>query len=288
MISAKTFLVLVSGCLIALAVACDRPAPLSQDTARAIRTPVGNELNVSCPPSLEDLVGPTKIAQIMGSLPTQIPSWAELGISPDDLIPPGSLCALLPGVPDSSEPIVFCPLYDNTGAGGMVPVVDEDLLDQMGRVCGTYLTVDGPLHAKMDIRVDVYVSSAGSEEAYRRAESAMRSLKEPSDRMKKCVEGVTGEFQALIDAQAGRIGDERDWRIASSWEGPLESGHCSGSHYYTLVFRRHNLYVELSLNYVRPAPLGIDHSPQPLLDYATQLDTNIEAAASEQATPMPQ
>lgn len=245
-------------------IACDKPPHLPEDVATTIHTPEGNEGRVTCPPSFEEALGPTKVAEGLDIIEreTRVPSQEELGVPPDAFVPPGSLCTLFPPDPVSGEPIDFCPALTNADlAGGSTEW--EEHYDQTGRLCGISVSLHGADYPwQMNVDLELYATTPGAREAFR----------------SKAGQGDANDDSVLADQDLLlSLGDERRLhRIEGYMDGELIDQDI-----YILQFRRRNIVAELSLAYIGASPTD-KGPPEPVLEYAAQLDRNIEAAAGEQ------
>jgi hypothetical protein len=249
-----------------LLLGCDKPTPLPEDVARTIQTPEGNEVSVTCPPSFEEAIGPTKLAEILSRPGFPQPEPGD--IPPDAFARPGSLCTLLPPDPVSGESITFCPSLTNAdpAAAGETEGQWEEYYAQMGRLCRVSVSLYGPDHPwEMNVDMELYATTPGAREAFR----------------PKAGQGEPDDDSLLVDRDLLlSLGDERRfYRIMGYIDGEVIDQDI-----YVLQFRRRNIATELSLSYIGTSPTG-KGSPDPVLEYAAQLDRNIEAAAEEQLGP---
>jgi hypothetical protein len=267
-----------------LLLGCEKPSPLPEDLAATIQTPEGNEVKVTCPPSFEVAIGPTKLAEILSRPGFPQPEPGD--IPPGAFARPGSLCTLLPPDPISGQPIDFCPAETYPDAESFF-LADEELLDQMGRLCGISVSLYGPDYSwEMDADVELYATTPGAKEAFRRSatgtgfggESDSSDLAPNDDEisrsLRRCHEdalrrlGDTTDFDLLLS-----LGDERELGASVG----LVDGECSDFETYDLLLRRRNVISRIDLSFQSTAgepPVTL------LLNYAAQLDRNIEAAAA--------
>jgi hypothetical protein len=244
-------------------------------TARSLRTPDGTEVNVVCPPSLAD-ADPGKLATVWAD-----GSFLTPGVL-STLVPPeasNSLWTLMPvDSPDGS--VWCCTDRDNAsfgspeGGGGLFGFgASEEQLDEMGRLCGG---IANSQEGALRMRVDLYAATPGAAEAYKREADTMAPDGFYHENIEPDDEGVLSS-----------IGDERVFMRYVQYEG--EKPRRLDIDDYELLFRRRNIVARLQLSYL-DASLGFPAytstpqkgPPEPLLEYATQLDQNIEAPAVAQ------
>ncbi len=249
-------------CLVCAACGGSR-SPLPDDVARTLKTPDGSEAKIVCPPSISELLktadpGKVATAEAGFNIKTAVP--------PEGLFPPGALTP----VPNSLKSLV--PAQSPTGridccseetnedfgaqfGGGFASEVQ---LNQMGRLCG--LTAS----RGMSMRVDLYEATAGASEAYKLEAKTMK-------------ESSTGEAEEPQDGQLfNSIGDQRLLKRILT----IENDQRLDNDDYELLFVRRNVVARIRLSYGSFAAPG-KGPPDPLLQYAAQLDQNIEAAAQQ-------
>ena len=228
------------------------PTPLPDSVAASLRTPEGNEVSLTCPPSLTD-ADPDKLATAMAQFNIHTPSSLD---AVETLVPPEAPNSLRTLIPRESPegPVDCCGSSTNSdfgapfGGGGMFGFgASEEQLIQMGRLCGIFAG-SGPA---LEMRVDLYVATPGAKEAYRREARSIYPQLDPLP-----IDEMVGDERTLR-----RSPDQYEW--------------------YILLFRRGNVIARLELSYRELSPDGRG-SPEPLLQYAAQLDRNIEAAAQQQ------
>ena len=153
----------------------------------------------------------------------------------------------------------------------------ETQLYQMGRVCGgeTYFGGSGDPWT-MSVQLHLYETTPGAGEAYRReATQMLGSGGDPE--IRQCREDAEGRLEAAADRDLLlAVGDERELTTNVG----LIDHECSGDDEYVLLFRRRNVIARLELSNNLPTS---EVSPDPVLEYAAQLDRNIEAAAQQQS-----
>lgn len=243
-------------CIALVAVACS--------SARSLKTPDGSEVNVVCPPSLTD-ADPDKLAT----------AWANRSfLTPDALStlrPPeatNSLRTLIP-VDSPDGPVWCCSESSNRsfgspeGGGGLFGFgAGEEQLNQMGRLCGG---IADSQNGGLRMRVDLYVAAPGAAEAYKREADTMKP-----DYLR---ENVEPEDQQLFAS----IGDERILTRVLTIVNDQQLDNDD----YEILYRRRNIIARIELTYGSFSHPG-KGPPDPLLEYAAQLDRNIEAAAAQQ------
>jgi hypothetical protein len=132
----------------------------------------------------------------------------------------------------------------------------EEQLIQMGRLCGVTAS------AGMSMRVDLYLATPGAAEAYKREAETI-------------VDSSTGEAVELQDNHLlASIGDSRLLRRVVT----IVNDQRIDNDDYELLFVRRNVVARIRLSYGFYWNPG-KGSPEPLLEYAAELDKNIEAAA---------
>jgi len=223
---------------------------LSTEESKEMRTPDGTEVSLSCPPSLVDVADPTKLAEALRNFDIRTPEPPEGLIPPGALFPPGSLGTVLPPDPNTGQPVGSCSPKPNESVGEPFSgfFASQSQLEQMGRLCGC--SFDG--FEGYDIRIDMYEATPGAKEAYRREARTIYPQLDPLS----------------IDEA---IGEERTLR-----RSPDEYDR------YILLFRRRNVIARLELSYYRESSPDGKGPREPVLEYAAQLDRNIEAAAGKQ------
>jgi hypothetical protein len=247
---------LLLACLWLTATACDSRGPLPANVAAPLKTPDGSEVNIVCPPSLTD-ADPTKLATAMAQFNIHTPSSAD---SLATIRPPEAANSLSTLIPRESPagPVNCCDTETNKDFGAPFGggFASEEQLIQMGRLCGVRA------RGGMSMRVDLYAATAGATEAYKREADTMR----PRD----VREDVEPEDQQLLAS----VGDERKL-TRFVW---IVNGQKLDVDDYELLFRRRNVVARLRLTYGSFYAPG-KGPPEPLLEYAAQLDRNIEAVA---------
>lgn len=172
----------------------------------------------------------------------------------------GSLGALLPANPISGIAPATCPLLSNSvvGAYDYGFFASESELERLGRICGC----EYGNYESLDVRIDLYHATDGAHEAF--AQEA-KYVKEPPNEE---VEGVNKE-------QLSHIGNERiikqTFYSINGQERKFDA---------VLLMRRANIIARMELTPEQPVDV--------LLEYAAQLDKNIEAAAAANAASPPQ
>jgi len=231
------------------AMACD----VGSGAPGNVKTPQGDEVSLTCPPSLEQIADPTKLAEALGNFNVRTPDPPEGLIPRDAWTPPGSPGALLPADPNLHSS-ANCELKTNeyVGEPGYGFFANERELQQMGRVCGCERWPDPPA---FHVRVDLYQATAGAKEAFRREAGTIYPQLAPL--------GIDGEITQSI-------GQERTLR-----------GTPDDYDRYILLFRRRNVIVRLELSYYSESSPQGQGPVEPLLRYGAQLDENIEAAAQQ-------
>jgi hypothetical protein len=241
-------------------------------TDRSLKTPDGTEVNVVCPSSLAD-ADPDNLAT----------AWANRSFLTADALstlrPPEAANSLKTLIPvDSPDGSVWCCSdRDNAsfgspeGGGGLFGFgASEEQLDEMGRLCGE---IANSQEGALRMRVDLYVAVPGAREAFKREADKMAA------------DGFYHEEIKLDDESLLlSIGDERAFMRYSHYEG--EKPRRLDIDDYELLFRRRNIIARLQLSYLDTS-LGFPAytttpqkgPPEPLLEYAAQLDRNIGAAA---------
>ena len=253
-----------------LAVACDgNRQPLPESLARTLKTPDGSEVAIACVPSVLDDVDPVALATAMVGFNIHTPSSIDTAATRvATLMPPEAANSLRTLVPvDSPDGSVWCcsdrnnaSFGDPQGGGGLFGFgAGEEQLDQMGRLCGGIANSE---EGALRMRVDLYVATPGATEAYKREAEVMRPgyLREDLEL----------ENQGLLFS----IGDERKLtRILTKVNDEYVD-----TDLYELIFRRRNIIARIELSYGSFSAPG-KGPPELLLEYAAQLDRNIEAAA---------
>jgi hypothetical protein len=273
--------------------ACDTTQPLSQETAERVQTPTGDELSrLSCPEGLSTHVGLAEYLNaqqrveeawkatataLRSSIPTSgadpSPFATQIVLPPElyEVTPapaaPGSLGSLLAPDPVSGRSVPEYTLNTNdvVGSPGYGYYASAQQLDQMGRLCGLYTSLNEFTHGPsedwvMHVYLDLYATTAGAEEAFQRW---ARSL------------GGSSDVDVADCRSLKGVGEERELRLAKATAQYRYDT-------YHLLFRRRNVVLLLTLNYGEPTARG----PVDLVaEYAAQLDRNIEAAAEEQLGP---
>jgi len=253
--------------------ACETRTSLPEDLAKELQTPEGNEVAFACPKSVREDFGTEELfkwvaeamstpAQAGGGItpgPISLPDFSDLPPAP---VSPDSLASLLPPDPGSGKPVSMYTLNLNSyvGSPGSGYWESEDQLDKMGRLCGLSTSL-GELNISASgnditirqvyLEIDYYEITPGAREAFR------RELKD--------------DFGEKVEDVSVDVGDERQL-LASSYESP-SSGESTT---YSLLMRRRNIIVRL---------WGWDGEGETdaVLEYAAQLDQNIEATAQQQS-----
>jgi hypothetical protein len=249
--------------LLLAAVSCTVQGLRSKAVPGSVKTPTGNEALLSCPRSFEQMVNPTEVAKLLGggwNIRTPLPT--EGVYLPGALTPqPDSLEGLLPPNPylDSGR----CLLQTNAYISGAWTGWNKEELDQLGRLCGCALQSEDPT-ASIQIQLHLYVTSRGAEEAYRRQK------------------GWYDDDDVIEAVSAQSIGDERALRYTpGTTKAPGTALTTQDA--YSFLFRRRNVVVSLFLQY-HSESFDAKGPPDPMLEYAAQIDQNIQAAAAAQAT----
>jgi hypothetical protein len=240
-------------CMSLLSVACS--------TGRSLRTPDGTEVNVVCPPSLTD-ADPDRLATIWADRSFLTPGVLSTLVPPE---PSNSLWTLVPA--DSPNGPVWCCSESGNqsfgspgGGGGLFGFgAGEEQLNQMGRLCGG---IANSQKGALRMRVDLYVAAPGAAEAYKREADTMKP-----DYLRENVEPENRQLLASI-------GDEQILTRALT----VVNDQRLDNDDYELLFRRHNVIARIELSYGSFSAPG-KGPPEPLLEYAAELDRNIEAAA---------
>jgi len=146
----------------------------------------------------------------------------------------------------------------------------EEELRRLGRECGGEVRVYGVESWVMQVRIHLYLSTAGAKEAFARQaeyeESVSQDNFEPSDAMLSAL----GEDRRLFLAQPGYMDGER-----------LDHDD------YTLLVLRRNVVLDIWLRYEEL--VSYRRPADPALEYAAAVDRNILAAAAGQlGTPAPE
>lgn len=170
----------------------------------------------------------------------------------DSHITAGSLGTLLPADPRSGELPKYCSLKSNDVVGapdyGFFALKDE--LERLGRVCGC----DDGRYGSFHVRIDQYLTTSGAHEAFGKEAGELRARR---------VEEVEG----VDEAQLGDIGDERIVKQTFySVNGQVRENN------RVLLMRRRNIIARME------TPIK---DVEVLLEYAAQLDKNIQAAAPQ-------
>jgi len=241
-------------CVSLISFACSSArSPLPDSVARKLKTPDGSEVNVVCPPSLTD-VDPDKLATADAERFFLTPGAVSTLLPPEA---PNSLSTLIP-LQASTGPIDCCGGERNEDFGARFGggFASEEQLVQIGRLCG--VTASGG----MSMRVDLYATSPGAAEAYKREAATM--MDSPTG------EGVEQQDDELLAS----IGDSRLLRRIPT----IVNDQRIDNDDYELLFKRRNIVARMRLSYGFYWNPG-KGEPTPLLEYASQLDRNIEAAA---------
>jgi hypothetical protein len=250
-------LVVCAGAICAACVETGR-SPLPENVARTLKTPDGSEVKLVCPPSLAD--DPVKMATAMAGFNIHTPSSIYPALTAAPPIPANALNSVIPRE-SSAGSVDCCSTETNKDFGAPFggAFASEEQLIQMGRLCG--IRADSPA---VTMRVDLYTATAGAEEAYRREADTMMAS--------STGEGVEPQNSQLLAS----IGDKRLLRRILT----IVNGQRIDNDGYELLFARRNVIARMRLSYGSfwaPAK----GPPEPLLQYAAQLDGNIEAAAQQ-------
>jgi hypothetical protein len=245
-----------------MATGCGMDVDLPDGVAGPLRTPDGSEVELACPPSLADAdpeALATALAEYMIHTPTS-PDAIKTLVPPE---PPNSLRTVIP-LESPVGPVDCCGGETNKDLGAPFGggFAAEEQLIKMGRLCG--VTADSV--PALTMRVDLYTATAGAAYAYAREAEMMR----PGDTR----ENVEPENKELLMS----IGGERKL-TRFVW---IMNGQRLDVDDYELLFRRSNVVARIRLTYGSLYTSG-GGPPEPLLEYAAQLDRNIEAAAQEQS-----
>lgn len=234
-------------CIALVSIACG--------SARSLKTSDGSEVNVVCPPSVKD-IDPSQLATVDANRGFLTPGALSTLLPPEA---PNSLGVVIPRA-SPTGPINCCDEENNRDFGARFGggFASEEQLIQMGRLCGVRA------RGGMSMRVDLYAATPGAAEAYRREAETMKP-----GRLR---EGVPRQDEQLLSS----IGDQRVLtRILE-----IVNDQKVDSDTYELLFRRRNVIARIELSYgFFPNPGK--GPPDPLLEYASQLDRNIEAAAQQ-------
>ena len=232
-------------CIALVAIACG--------SARSLKTSDGSEVNVVCPPSVKD-IHPGQLATVDANRGFLTPGALSTLLPPEA---PNSLGVVIPRA-SPTGPINCCDEENNRDFGARFGggFASEEQLIQMGRLCGVRA------RGGMEMRVDLYAATPGAAEAYKREAETMRA-------------STTGEAVEPQDDQLlSSIGDKRLLRRVLF----IENEQRLDTDDYELLFIRRNVIARIRLSYGWPPALG-KGPPDPLVEYAAQLDRNIEAAA---------
>lgn len=271
-IVSKASVVLFFVAFVATGVSCETrsgPGQLAPEYA----TPEGDEVAVSCPPEVwpQDVNVLTPMAEVAERAtqhPEDYPPPLGVYITPPPRDNTGTVAALIPAYPFSGKP-GSCVLSPNSEDGAPFTgfFANEAELDRLGRLCGcdTSDAGDDLLRDSLSLRVDLYLSTTGAREGFRKEADLLRRAFEL-------------DVENVDQARLANIGDERI--IKQDILFAEQNGHeWQEKGEWTLLARWHNIVARIELSPYQPTEM--------LLDYAEQLGRNIEAAAKN-ATPTPQ
>jgi hypothetical protein len=176
-------------------------------------------------------------------------------------IAPGSLGTLLPMDPVLNKVPAYCSLDSNdvVGAPDYGFFAPENELERLGRICGCSYGHYEALY----VRIDIYQEADGAHEAFAQEASY---LDEPPNK----------EVEEVDKSQLSDIGNERKLKQTFYSVNGQQRKHDA-----VLLMRRSNIIARMDFTPEQPVDL--------LLEYAAQLDRNIQAAAAANtATPPPQ
>ncbi len=258
-------LVIFTAVLALLLLACETRQPLPSSLVKKLRTPDGTEIQRTCPPPIEQVADPTKVAELLNrnfDFYNETLGPEDFGIPPEVMNPPDSPALLIPTAAPLGAQVSCCSDLTNQEMGdpNFGSFASEEQLNQLGRLCG--FTADSVPEA-YQIRLDYYRTTPGAKEAYRR-EAALFSQYEVSN------------LDTLDQQALSSIGEDRVLGRTISWT----NGVRDEADEFTLFIRRRNVIASIDLQYVL-LPGTHQGPPTPLLQYAAQLDRNIEAAAQQ-------
>lgn len=230
-------------------------------------TPEGNEVSFQCPSEAVTYGMDTLLKEFEESYrstrtPGEELSFPDLSDSPPAPVQPGTLAILLPPDPLTGRLVPSYTLNTNASVGcaGCGYWANEFALDQMGRLCGLSTSLgassisasgDDIIISQLFLQLDYYRTTPGAEEAFQRQ--------------------VEEEFDEKVEDVTLDVGDERQL-FASTYEFASSGGSTT----YSLLMRRRNIIVRLS-------DWDGEEQTGAVLEYAAQLDRNIEAAAQQQS-----
>jgi hypothetical protein len=262
---------------------------LSQETIRRLQTPAGDELlGLSCPEGISTDVGLEEFVRVQqqveeawkatatalhSDIPTSpanpFPFATQIALPPELYeatpapAPAGSLASLLTPDPVSGRSVPEYTLNSNAlvGSPGYGYHASEQQLDQMGRLCGLYTSLNEFTHGPsegwvMHVYLDFFATSPGANEAFRRWSKDLKG---------------SGDVGLADPTSLERVGEERKLRLS---EATAKYSYDT----YDLLFRRRNIVFLIRLNYGestegRPVEL--------VVEYAAELDRNIESLAEQ-------
>jgi len=248
--------------------------------------PRGDELEFECPegsstPGIEEVEVFAELMEAMKSTPApgEMPyANVESALSelPRPTAEPGTLATLLPPDPFADSAIPRSSVNTNEGVGcpGCGYWTNEYELNLMGRLCGLKSDIGGwapPVSSGDTIYLDVgtvyieldyYATTPGAIEAFQRETSGNALQGDSVD---------SGDNESLHS-----LGDDRSLTLSV----PHSGGTQSEPNAYELLFRRRNIIARMHGAYFSGAS---EEGPDAILEYAAQLDRNIEAAAQQQS-----
>jgi hypothetical protein len=267
------------------------PTPLPEATVEALQAVTGDELELKCPPTLLEAVEPTRLAEEMDKLqiPTYVPGPEELGLTPEAFTGAGTLCSLLPPDPMTGELLDYCSPEPNEQLGVQFGggFALEAQLVEMGRLCGA--TVGGYGRGNVHVRLDKYKAVAGANEAFRREAVVItpttdlppwpltNEQRAAVEANRKCEQDANDRMQSNIDHELlESIGEDRELQVSVG----TMNDQC-WIEQYAMLIRRRNIVarMDFALDFGSPGQASLVPS---MLEYAAQLDRNIEAAAAQQ------
>ena len=189
---------------------------------------------------------------------SQTPEDDEVAVSCPPLLgktPPGTIAALLPPDPFSGQ-LNGCGLSPNSEDGAPFSgfFADEAELDRLGRLCGCDALGDGKgvWTDYFSVRGDVYLTTTGARAAFK-----MES------------QTLTRGFEDVSEVDEARLASLGEERVIMQHVFYVNGQQTEGQR--VLLVRWHNIVARIELSPYHPTEM--------LLDYAAQLDKNIQAAA---------
>jgi len=273
------------------------PTPWPDAMATPLHATRGDELDPRCPPNFIVVADATAVAEGVGIVGAEIPGLGlqDYSTVAEAFAGPGTLCSLLPVDPFSGSPVNQCTNGpgDHSGLPFGFRKVSENQWKVLGLLCAANVADEdshgGSNNVLLTIRIDRYLATPGAEAAFHWEAETMPSefdLYGPSSiqfkrtsvtrRDDQCKNGAEARLEAGFDRGALElIGEDRYFEV----RGATVDDVCKIEE-YSLLVRRRNIVARVDLSMEFDSPDQVELVGR-LVDFATQLDRNIEAAAQQ-------